>query len=64
MGPGTDVLAEIDLPKARPIQLITVQIDVTRITRLGIVFGVGRVPFQDDLVFAVPIHVPHAAIAR
>jgi len=64
MGPCPYVAAQVDPPKLRSIQLITIQINITRMTRQRVVLGIGGVPLHNDFVFPVAIHVPHTAIVR
>ena len=62
VGAGPDVAAEIDPPQALARELDTVDVDLAGVAVVGIVVGVGRIPFQEDLIFAVPVHVAHGAV--
>ena len=59
---GTDILTQIDAPELGSIQLIAVEDDFSRISIVRIVMRIGWVPFQDDFVFSIPIHIAHATV--
>ena len=62
MRAGTDIGAEINAPEPRAVQFVAVQIRVTGEAALRIVLRVGGIPFDDDFVFTVAVHVADAAI--
>jgi hypothetical protein len=64
MGACPYVATQVNPPKLRSIQLITIQINIARMPRQRVVLGIGWIPFHDDFVFPVAIHVPHTAIVR
>ncbi len=62
VGSGADVLAQVDAPELGAIQLVAVEEHFAGIAVVGIVVGVGRVPFQDDFILAVAVHVAHTTV--
>ena len=62
VGTGTDILTQIDAPELGSVELVAVEDDLSRIAVMRIVMGIGRVPFQDDFVFSVSIHIAHATV--
>src|SRR5262249_44743604 len=61
---GANVATEVDAPQPRPIELVSVQVDIAGVAGLRIVFRVRGVPFEDDLVFAVAVEVADATVVR
>ena len=61
---GTDVLTQIDAPELGAIQFVAIQDDITRISIVRIIMGVTWIPFQNQFIFAIAIHIAHAAIIR
>ena len=61
---GADVLAEVDSPEARAVQLHAVYKDRARIAVLRVVLRVTRVPLEDQIQLAVAVEVAHAHVVR
>src|SRR5262249_9579607 len=59
-----NVSTEVDAPQPRPIELVSVEIDVARVAGLRIVLRVRGVPFENDLVFAVAVEIADATVVR
>ena len=59
---GTDVLTQIDAPELGTIQFIAIQDHIARIAIMRIIMGITWVPFQNQFIFSIAIHIPHAAI--
>ena len=59
---GTNVFTQIDSPQLGSIQLVAVEIHLSGDAVVGIILRVGRVPFHDDFVFAIAIHIAHATV--
>lgn len=57
-----DVLSQVDTPQLSSVELVAVEVDVSRQSRLGVVLGVCRVPFDDYLVLPVAVDVAHGAV--
>nr|GEU28583.1 indole-3-acetaldehyde oxidase [Tanacetum cinerariifolium] len=62
VGARADVLAEVDAPQARAVEFVGVQIRVARVAGLGVILGVGRLPFDDQFVRAVAVQVGRGAV--
>ena len=62
--PSPDVLAEIDAPQLPSIKLVSVDDDVACISVVGVVVGIGWVPFDDELIFTVAVEVAGATVVR
>ena len=60
---GPDINTQIDAPELFSLQGISVQVNIAGIARLGIVFGVGRIPFYHQIVAAVIVQVTCTHIA-
>ena len=58
----TDVLTQIDAPELGTIQFVAIQEDFTRISIVRIIVGVSWIPFQNQFIFSIAIHITHAAI--
>src|SRR5699024_11557252 len=54
VGAGADVHAQVDPPQLGAVELVRVQEHVAGVAGLGVVLGVGGVPFEDQLELAVP----------
>ena len=59
---GTDVRAKINTPEPCAVQFVTIKERVACETALRIVMRIGGIPFENDFVFTVTIHVRCAAI--
>ena len=59
---GTDVLTQIDAPELGAIQFVAIQDDIARIAIVRIIMGVTWIPFQNQFIFSIAIHIAHAAI--
>ena len=60
-----DIHPEIDAPdrsRRSGIEFVGVQVGVSGVAALGVVLGVGRIPLENELVFAVTIEIAHTAI--
>ena len=64
VGTSTDILAKIDTPELCSVEFITIKNHIARITIVGIVVRVGRVPFHYQFILTVTIHVAHATVVR
>ena len=62
VGACADIAAQVDAPQALAAELEAVDVDLAGVAVVGVVVGVGRIPFQEDLVFAVTIHVADRAV--
>ena len=62
----TDVLSHVDAPKllADPFtyDFVAVEEGIASVTGLGVVLRIGRIPFDNDLVFTISINIAHRAI--
>ena len=61
---GTDVLTQIDAPELGTIQFVAIQDHIARIAIMRIIMGITWVPFQNQFIFSIAIHIAHAAIIR
>ena len=61
---AADVRAEINAPEPRAIELVAVEISVAGKTALRVVVRVGGIPFQNNFVFTIAVHIARAAIVR
>ena len=61
---AADVRAEVNAPEPRAIELVAVEISVAGKTALRVVVRVGGIPFQNNFVFTIAVHIAHAAIVR
>ena len=59
---GTDILSKVYTPQFRAVESIAVNQSGTGETVMGVVVRVSGIPFQDDLVLAVTVHIPYARI--
>src|SRR5262249_59056298 len=59
-----NVATEVDAPQPRPVELVSVEVDIARVAGLRIVFRVRGVPFEDDLVLAVAVEIADATVVR
>src|SRR5262249_2501800 len=59
-----NVAPEGDAPRRRPIEFVSVELDMARVAGLRIVFRIRGVPFDDDLVLAVAVEIADAAVVR
>ena len=64
MRTGTDVLTQIDAPELGTIQFVAIQDHIARIAIMRIIMGITWVPFQNQFIFSIAIHIAHAAIIR
>ena len=66
MGSGTDILSHVDAPKLLAdlfaYDFVAVEDCIAGITGLRVVLRIGRIPLDDDLVFAVSIDIAHRAV--
>ena len=60
----TYITSQINTPQLLSIQLVTVENHRTGITIMGIIMCIGRVPFQNNLILTISIHIPNAGIIR
>ena len=60
---GPDVVAQVDPPQPRAIELVGVDVDVAGVAGLGVVLRVGRVPLEDDLVLAIAVDVSDGGVS-
>ena len=62
----TDVLSHVDAPKLLAdlfaYDFVAVEEGVASVTRLGVVLRIGRIPLNNDLVFAISINIAHRTI--
>ena len=63
MSTTTNVLSEVDAPEAGSIKTVAVDVGVAGETREHIVLGVGGIPFEENLILSVAIHIAYAGIA-
>ena len=64
VGTCTDVLPQVDAPEFLAVQFVAIKDDITRITVVRVVVRIGRIPFQDDFILTISIHISHATIIR
>ena len=57
-----DVTPQVDAPQAASVEFVAVEQDVACIAVVCIVVCVRGVPLQDDLVFAIAIHIAYRAV--
>ena len=62
MGASTDIYAQINAPKLGAIHLIGIHKYISRYPRLRIVFGIGGIPFENDLILAIPVQITNRRI--
>ena len=62
VGTCTDVLPQVDAPEFLATEFVTIEDDITRIAVVRVVVRVGRIPFQDDFILAIAIHIPHTTV--
>ncbi len=59
-----DILPQIHSPEPLARQPQAVDIDIARRARLRVVLGIARVPFEENLVNPVAVHIAHGTVAR
>ena len=59
---SSDVSSQIDTPQLSAVKFVAVDNHVSRDTALRIVLGVGRVPFYEEFILSVAIHVAHTHV--
>ena len=57
-----DVRSHVDTPEERTIHPVTVEERIARKPIMCIVVCIGGVPFQEDLIFPVAVHITHTGI--
>ena len=71
VGTGTNVHAQVYTPQQlsllfrtalMPVHTIAVQIDIACLAALRVVLGIRGVPFHEEFVFAVGIHIAHRTV--
>ena len=62
MRAGSDVDPKIDPPQALPAQLVGIEINVARASRLRVVLRVLGHPLEHDFVFTVAVEIADAAV--
>ena len=72
VGTGTDVLPQVYAPEqlrraiasgtVAPVHLVAVDDDIARDTVLRVVFRVGRIPFQEQFILSVAVHIAYAHV--
>ncbi len=60
--PRTYVSSEVDAPQACAVQAIAIHVDGRGHPGLRVVVCVAGLPFQDDLILAVTIHIGHRGV--
>ena len=61
---STYIRPQINAPKSFAAELVAVDEDIVSDTTLRVVLGVGWVPFDEDLVFAVTVDIAYRAVVR
>ena len=62
MGAGTDVLAQVDAPEFSAVKFQTIDDNVAGIAIVRVVMGIRRIPFQEQLILSVAIHIAHRTV--
>ena len=61
---GAYIASHIDTPQLLPVQLITVKNHRSRITVMSVIMCIGRIPFQNNLIFTIPVYITDTGIIR
>src|SRR5262249_6453625 len=59
---GANVSTEVDAPQSRPIELISVEVDIARVAGLRMFLRVRGVQLEEDLVLAVAVEIADAGV--
>ena len=62
VGSCTDIGTKVNAPKTFTIEAVAVEERIARVAVVSIVVGIGGVPFEDDFVLAVAIHITYRGI--
>ena len=62
MRPAADVDAHVDAPEQRTVEAVAVEERGAGEAVVGVVAGVGGVPFQYEFILSVAVHVAHAGV--
>ena len=57
-----DISSEVDSPESRAVELHAVDEGRAGVAPVGVVVGVGRIPFEEDLIFAVSVDITYRAV--
>ena len=60
----TNVLAQVDSPKTRAVELVGIDKHRARVTRLRVVMRIGRIPLQNQFIFTIAIEVGSTHVVR
>ena len=62
VGPGTDVLSQVDTPELGAVELVGIEVDIARLATDGVILKVGGLPADYQFVVAVAVEVGHRPV--
>ena len=62
VGTRTDVFAKVNAPQLFTSQSVAINQHITRVAFVAIIMSIGGIPFQNDFILAIAIHIANTGI--